>query len=153
MFSFPVATANTTRKLLCSGQVMVRSVLRTNECYPWVSATDRRSYGCTTVVCATEKESVSAAISKLHQVINTYQKENYQMTVPSRFRKEMIKATDKNQDGMISVEEMEAVLKQIGAGEQLTHEEIEQIMAEAGVTKGVNAVPIDQFLKFFENTN
>ena len=46
------------------------------------------------------------------------------MTVPSRFRKEMIKAADKNKDGMISVEEMEAVLKQIGAEKQLTHEEI-----------------------------
>ena len=46
------------------------------------------------------------------------------MELPSRFRKEIVKATDKNKDGMISVDEIEALLKQIGASEQLTHEEI-----------------------------
>jgi len=71
------------------------------------------------------------------------------MELPSRFRKEIVKATDKNKDGMISVDEIEALLKQIGASEQLTHEEIEQIMSEAGLTKGVNAIPIAQFLKIF----
>lgn len=46
------------------------------------------------------------------------------MELPSRFRKEMVKATDKNKDGMISVEEIEALLKQIGASDQLTRAEI-----------------------------
>lgn len=49
---------------------------------------------------------------------------SYKMELPSRFRKEIVKATDKNKDGMISVDEIEALLKQIGASEQLTHEEI-----------------------------
>jgi hypothetical protein len=49
---------------------------------------------------------------------------SYKMELPSRFRKEMVKATDKNKDGMISVEEIEALLKQIGASDKLTRAEI-----------------------------
>jgi Ca2+-binding EF-hand superfamily protein len=36
----------------------------------------------------------------------------------------MAKATDKNKDGMISIEEIEALLKQIGASDKLTYAEI-----------------------------
>jgi len=125
-----------------------RFVMRANEC-SWL-ASARRPYSFTSVLLADQnKPAASTAISKLNRVFEKYQKENYKMELPSRFRKEIVKATDKNKDGMISVDEIEALLKQIGASEQLTHEEIEQIMSEAGLTKGVNAIPIAQFLKIF----
>ena len=49
---------------------------------------------------------------------------SYTQEVPSRFKKEVVLAADKNRDGMISVEEIDELLRSIGASEELTEEEV-----------------------------
>ena len=40
----------------------------------------------------------------------------------------MVNAADKNKDGMISIDEVEILLANIGVADQLSHEELVQVM-------------------------
>ena len=55
---------------------------------------------------------------------------SYQQTIPSRYVKEVFGAADKNGDGFLEKSEFTAFLDNIGAGEQLTSEELDEILAE-----------------------
>ena len=56
----------------------------------------------------------------------------------------ILKATDENNDGLISVEEVENLLKRIGAQDQLSKEEIEDLMLEMGIDEGAAGVSISK---------
>ena len=52
---------------------------------------------------------------------------SFQQELPSRVFKMILKAADENNDGLISVQEVENLLSRIGAQDQLSKEEIETI--------------------------
>ncbi len=54
----------------------------------------------------------------------------------------ILKATDENNDGFISVEEVENLLKRIGAQDRLSKKEIEEVMLEIGIDEGAAGVSI-----------
>lgn len=51
-------------------------------------------------------------------------------------QKEVIKATDVNKDGKVSVEELEMLLKNIGAEHQFTHSDVEELVRDLGSEDG-----------------
>ena len=67
---------------------------------------------------------------------------SFQQEIPSRVVKLILKATDENNDGLISVEEVENLLKRIGAQDRLSKEEIEEIMLGLGIDEGAAGVSI-----------
>jgi Ca2+-binding EF-hand superfamily protein len=60
----------------------------------------------------------------------------------------ILKAADENNDGLISVEEVEHLLERIGAADQLSKDEIETIMKDIGIDQGVG-VPVKKVKDFF----
>ena len=62
--------------------------------------------------------------------------------MPSRVVKLILKATDENNDGLISVQEVENLLTRIGAQDQLSKEEIEELMMEMGIDEGAAGVSV-----------
>jgi hypothetical protein len=54
----------------------------------------------------------------------------------------ILKATDENNDGFISVQEVENLLKRIGAQDRLSKKEIEEVMLEIGIDEGAAGVSI-----------
>jgi Ca2+-binding EF-hand superfamily protein len=60
----------------------------------------------------------------------------------------ILKATDENNDGLISVQEVENLLSRIGAQDQMSKKEIETIMEEMGIHEGVG-VPVSTVKAFF----
>lgn len=60
----------------------------------------------------------------------------------------VLKATDENNDGLISVDEVSNLLRRIGASDQLDKTEIKEIMTDLGIDKEVG-VPTDKVKAFF----
>ena len=69
-------------------------------------------------------------------------KSSFQLEVPSRVVKLILKATDENNDGLISVQEVENLLKRIGAQDRLSKKEIEELMTDIGIEEGAAGVSI-----------
>eukprot|EP00565_Helicotheca_tamesis_P005315 CAMPEP_0185733724 /NCGR_PEP_ID=MMETSP1171-20130828/20377_1 /TAXON_ID=374046 /ORGANISM="Helicotheca tamensis, Strain CCMP826" /LENGTH=114 /DNA_ID=CAMNT_0028403523 /DNA_START=143 /DNA_END=487 /DNA_ORIENTATION=+ len=90
----------------------------------------------------------SRAASKLHTVFEEYRKEHYTQEVPSRFKKDILRAADLNRDGYISAHAIESVLRNIGADGRITKEEIDTIFMEAGEKRSENAseIPVDKMM-------
>ena len=72
---------------------------------------------------------------------------SFQQEVPSRVVKLILKATDENNDGLISVQEVENLLTRIGAQDQLSKEEIEDLMMEMGIDEGAAGVSVTKKVK------
>ena len=64
-------------------------------------------------------------------------------------QKEVLKATDINNDGKVSIEELEILLKNIGAESKFTHEEIEEIVRDMGSEDG-ETIANDEMLKLLK---
>lgn len=77
---------------------------------------------------------------------------SFKEEVPSRVVKLILKATDENQDGFITVQEVENLLKRIGAQDQMSTQEIEEIMVELGIEEGAAGVPVTKVKDFFMHT-
>mmetsp|Transcript_16497 Transcript_16497/g.19015 ORF Transcript_16497/g.19015 Transcript_16497/m.19015 type:complete len:125 (-) Transcript_16497:168-542(-) len=94
--------------------------------------------------------STESSVEKLKSVMEDYRRNNFPQEMPSRVLKMIMKATDENQDGLISVEEIEHLLERIRASDQMSKNEIETAMSTLGLDQGVG-VPIkkiqDLFLK------
>jgi Ca2+-binding EF-hand superfamily protein len=60
----------------------------------------------------------------------------------------VLKATDENNDGLISVDEVSNLLVRIGASDQLEKGEIKEIMMDIGIDKDVG-VPVQKVKEFF----
>eukprot|EP00568_Trieres_chinensis_P008481 CAMPEP_0183296442 /NCGR_PEP_ID=MMETSP0160_2-20130417/3990_1 /TAXON_ID=2839 ORGANISM="Odontella Sinensis, Strain Grunow 1884" /NCGR_SAMPLE_ID=MMETSP0160_2 /ASSEMBLY_ACC=CAM_ASM_000250 /LENGTH=127 /DNA_ID=CAMNT_0025458055 /DNA_START=247 /DNA_END=630 /DNA_ORIENTATION=+ len=98
------------------------------------------------VVARHLSSSGSAALEKLRRVFEDYRKENYTQEVPSRFKKELVKAADKNKNGQIPVDGIECLLRNIGASDRITRKEIEILLSEAGDLER-KTIPVDQMIK------
>lgn len=61
-----------------------------------------------------------------------YKKNNFNQAMPSRFFKMMIKAVDSNDDGVITMDEYQTLLKNIGASDQMSEIELKEIFDEIG---------------------
>jgi hypothetical protein len=72
------------------------------------------------------------ALEKLKGVFEEYRKQNYGQCLPTRFKKEIIKAADENRDGNIPIDGLEKLLLNIGAAGRVSRSEIETIFSEAG---------------------
>ena len=67
------------------------------------------------------------------------------------FKSQVIKATDKNGDGSLSVIEIKTLLTNIGAGEKITEKEIDDILTEVGVTGSVRTIPNEKVFNILMN--
>eukprot|EP00591_Stephanopyxis_turris_P004529 CAMPEP_0195523656 /NCGR_PEP_ID=MMETSP0794_2-20130614/22988_1 /TAXON_ID=515487 /ORGANISM="Stephanopyxis turris, Strain CCMP 815" /LENGTH=134 /DNA_ID=CAMNT_0040653701 /DNA_START=230 /DNA_END=634 /DNA_ORIENTATION=+ len=74
-----------------------------------------------------ESESV---VTKLKSAFKKYRMENYSQCTPTRFKKEMVSAMDKNQDGSVSVDDIDRILVNIGASHQFSRDELESVLYE-----------------------
>uniref|UniRef100_A0A7R9ZD50 Calmodulin n=1 Tax=Pseudictyota dubia TaxID=2749911 RepID=A0A7R9ZD50_9STRA len=72
------------------------------------------------------------ALEKLKGVFEEYRVQNYSNCLPSRFKKDLVKAADKNNDGNIPVDGIERLLHNIGADGRISRTELEMILSEAG---------------------
>eukprot|EP00567_Pseudictyota_dubia_P005284 CAMPEP_0197432532 /NCGR_PEP_ID=MMETSP1175-20131217/564_1 /TAXON_ID=1003142 /ORGANISM="Triceratium dubium, Strain CCMP147" /LENGTH=174 /DNA_ID=CAMNT_0042960615 /DNA_START=128 /DNA_END=653 /DNA_ORIENTATION=+ len=77
----------------------------------------------------------TVAAEKFRSVMEEFRKENYTQETPARFKKDVIKAIDKNENGDIQVEGIEHLLSNIGAEGRLTRTEIESIFSQTGETR------------------
>eukprot|EP01083_Nonionella_stella_P012393 35171_1 len=77
-------------------------------------------------------------LGRLNDILENYRTSHYAQELPRRFRKEIVNAASKKSSplltsaspGIISAEGIEHVLNNIGAGDQLSHDEIETILRE-----------------------
>ena len=87
--------------------------------------------------------SLSPARKKFHGVLNEYKRNNFEHQTPNRFLHEIVKALDSNRDGVITVEEYETLLKNIGARDKMTEQDIHEIFEELGVDRGEKVIPVE----------
>ena len=62
----------------------------------------------------------------------------------------MISAIDANNDNVITREEYQALLKNIGAEEQMSEEELDSIFEELGVGEDEKVIPVELIEKSWE---
>ena len=81
-------------------------------------------------------ESLSPPRKKFHGILNEYKRANFEKDIPSRFFKKILDAVDANQDGVITMEELQTLLKNIGAKDKMSEQELGEIFDELGVDNG-----------------
>ncbi|KAL3941380.1 MAG: hypothetical protein SGBAC_004265 [Bacillariaceae sp.] len=72
------------------------------------------------------------AVEKMYDILQEYRAKNYSRELPSRFVKEVLKQTDKNKDGSMEYSEFKDFLDNIGAGDQMSKEEIDDVLKYIG---------------------
>lgn len=75
---------------------------------------------------------MTRAVDKMSAIFEDYRKTNWPQELPSRVFKEILKATDENKDGKISLQEIEHFLEHIGASEKMTKADLVQLLKELG---------------------
>ncbi|KAL9182995.1 hypothetical protein ACHAXT_004274 [Thalassiosira profunda] len=80
--------------------------------------------------------SLSPARKKFLGVLNEYKAANFEHDTPTRFFKMIVQSVDSNHDGVISMEEYQTLLKNIGAEEKMTGEDMREIFEEVGEDNG-----------------
>merc|ERR1712183_1225022 len=86
--------------------------------------------------------SSHGAVQKLKFVLEDYRLHNYSREVPSRFRKQIIQTLDKNANGVINFEDFNQFLKNIGAVNNFSGDELNAIIYEAGNIEG--CIPVSK---------
>lgn len=79
------------------------------------------------------RQSLGPARRKFFDILNRYRSDNYSQCLPSRFLKDVINAVDANSDGIITMEEYQKLLQNIGAQDEMSTEELGEIFDEIGV--------------------
>ena len=77
-------------------------------------------------------ESLSPAEKKFLDVLLEYRKNNFEHSMPKRFLSMIIKAVDSNQDGVITMEEYQTLLINIGATEKMTAHDLDELFKTLG---------------------
>jgi len=97
---------------------------------------------------ATRSLSTNAtiAVEKLRSAVEEYRKTNYAQELPSRCKKDIIKAADVDCTGQLRLEQLEMILSNIGASASISRNEIKTIFSEAGES-GTNTIQADQMMK------
>ena len=86
-------------------------------------------------ICKSSLSSLSA-VEKLKDAVEEYRRVNYAQCLPSRFRKELFQALDKNSSGAVNVQEFNRFLERIGAMNRVSNHEIDSILNETGSISG-----------------
>ena len=94
--------------------------------------------------------SLSPPRRKMFDILNDYRTKNYSQSTNKRFIKTMISAIDANNDNVITREEYQALLKNIGAEEQMSEEELDSIFEELGVGEDEKVIPVELIEKSWE---
>jgi len=85
------------------------------------------------------------AVCKLKAALEQYRVENYQQTIPSRFKKEMVGQC--NLTSSNAVEGIENLLQNIGVfGKDVTHDDVECIVSEMGEEEQAKTMRADTIL-------
>ncbi|GMH81601.1 hypothetical protein TrVE_jg12551 [Triparma verrucosa] len=79
----------------------------------------------------------SSAVDKLVEIFEEYRAANYNQTLPSRYAKEVVRAADKDGDGVLTKEEISEVFKNIGADSEMSAGEIEEAISALAGSDGV----------------
>jgi Ca2+-binding EF-hand superfamily protein len=80
--------------------------------------------------------------------MDEYKSRNYAQTVPSRFIKDMRKATDVDGDNKITMDEMRHMLKNIEARDKFSDEELESLFDEVGDdSNGERVIHVEDMLQ------
>ncbi|KAL3760767.1 hypothetical protein ACHAWU_003675 [Discostella pseudostelligera] len=101
-------------------------------------ATTPRSFGTSATDDDAIKEyqtfldSLSPAQKKFLDVLNEYRNKNFEHTMPKRFFSMIIKAVDCNKDGVLTLEELQTLLINIGAREKMTDKDLDEIIETLG---------------------
>ncbi|KAL7544825.1 hypothetical protein ACHAWF_008186 [Thalassiosira exigua] len=95
------------------------------------------------------------SIVTLNNILENYRASHYSQELPRRFRKDIVNAaTTSKSTGVVSAEGIEYVLNNIGAGNQMSHDEIEMILREIGGNNNGNencVITQDQMLDLISN--
>mmetsp|Transcript_16292 Transcript_16292/g.29555 ORF Transcript_16292/g.29555 Transcript_16292/m.29555 type:complete len:164 (+) Transcript_16292:64-555(+) len=81
-------------------------------------------------------DGLSSPGKKFLGVLNEFKDGNFGEDTPTRFFKNIVKAVDSNQDGVITMEEYQTLLKNIGAQDKMTDQDGHEIFEELGVDNG-----------------
>ena len=94
--------------------------------------------------------NLSPARKKMFTILNEYRNKNFTQCTNARFFKTIISAVDANNDDVISKEEYQALLKNIGAEEQMNEEDMDAIFDELGVGEDEKVIPVELIKKSWE---
>ncbi|KAL7440308.1 hypothetical protein ACHAXM_007071 [Skeletonema potamos] len=86
---------------------------------------------------------------KMFHILNDYRIKNFTQCTNARFLKTIISAVDLNKDNVISKEEYQTLLKNIGAEKQMSKEDMDAIFDELGVGDD-KVIPVDFIKKSWE---
>jgi len=81
------------------------------------------------------------------KILVEYRKANYAQTLYSRFVKDIVAAADADGDGFITADEIRGILDNIGASDQMTVEEIEIVLVEAGADEDAHQIPVERVVE------
>eukprot|EP00980_Cylindrotheca_fusiformis_P003300 scaffold743_cov117-Cylindrotheca_fusiformis.AAC.19 len=79
------------------------------------------------------------AVEKLRTALDDYRKEHYRMCLPSRFKKEIVRAADENNSGKVAVNGLQQVISNIRMEHRITEEEMQTIFDEMGESGKITA--------------
>mmetsp|Transcript_52314 Transcript_52314/g.157037 ORF Transcript_52314/g.157037 Transcript_52314/m.157037 type:complete len:157 (-) Transcript_52314:451-921(-) len=86
-------------------------------------------------------------LDKMGKILVEYRKANYAQTLYSRFVKDIVAAADADGDGFITADEIRGILDNIGASDQMTVEEIEIVLVEAGADEDAHQIPVERVVE------
>ncbi|KAL3803889.1 hypothetical protein HJC23_004051 [Cyclotella cryptica] len=94
------------------------------------------------------------SIEKFNGILEEYRASHYSQELPRRFRKDIVKAASQSSEpssGLVSAEGIECILRNIGAGDQMSRSEIESMLREvnndtSGDAQNRCAISADQLL-------
>jgi hypothetical protein len=85
------------------------------------------------------------AFDRLRDALESYRQVHYTQEIPSRFKKDIIRAAAVEPSGKIASEGLEKVITNIGACHKVSREDVELIFREVGCAEGF--IPAERMLQ------
>ncbi|KAG7353714.1 hypothetical protein IV203_003069 [Nitzschia inconspicua] len=85
------------------------------------------------------------AFERLRDALEIYRQQHYTQEIPSRFKKDVIRAAAVEPSGKIAPEGLERVISNVGLRHLVSREDVELIFREAGCSEGY--IPAEQMLQ------
>ncbi|CAJ1954301.1 unnamed protein product [Cylindrotheca closterium] len=85
-----------------------------------------------------------AAVENLRDALEEYRKEHYRQCLPSRFKKDLVKAATNRESGRIAIDDLQQVIANISMEHKISEQEMETIFQELGESGKISA---DKFMK------
>mmetsp|Transcript_11553 Transcript_11553/g.13609 ORF Transcript_11553/g.13609 Transcript_11553/m.13609 type:complete len:127 (+) Transcript_11553:210-590(+) len=91
----------------------------------------------------------SDALNKFRGAVEDYRVEHYKQELPSRCKKEVLKAATRGRnDSVITIDAIEKLLINIGAEDKVSRKDVEIILSEVGESESNSgAIHIDQMMR------